>query len=196
MPMWSPSNIRALETTNVMPSHSGIVEDSLAVYRWVKQSVPKLRIIVGGRSLGTGIVMQLAEVFTETNGNPSGVVLEAPFNSLVEAAMRWPSGLPFRYLPLFRRLALPLQNQDTNFESEQKAGKLSALALVMHSKDDFFIPCDLDQKVLSRTRAERPPKLPPPVFHEVHNSVGPGHQRIHKDPRFLSVVSAFICSVV
>ncbi|KAH6935365.1 hypothetical protein HPB50_005350 [Hyalomma asiaticum] len=183
------------DSTNVMPSRSGVVEDSLAVYRWVKQRVPKSRIIVWGHSLGTGIVMQLAEVFTEANDNPAGVVLEAPFNSLVEAAMRWPLGLPFRYLPLFRRLALPLQNEDTNFESEQKAGRLSAPVLVMHSKDDCLVPYDLGQKLLSRIRAERPARLPAPVFYEVDNSVGPGHRRIYKDPRFSSVVSTFICSV-
>lgn len=184
------------DSTNIMPNRSGVLEDSLAVYRWVKERVPKSRIIVWGHSLGTGVVMQLAEIFTETNDNPAGIVLEAPFNSLVEAALQWPLGLPFRHLPLFNRIAQSLLHEDTNFESEQKASKLSAPVLVMHSKDDPLVPYDLGQKLLSRIRAERPAHLTAPVFYEVDNSVGPGHRRIYKDPRFPFVVSAFIRTVM
>ncbi|XP_077519295.1 lysophosphatidylserine lipase ABHD12-like isoform X2 [Amblyomma americanum] len=183
------------DSTNVMPSRSGVIEDSLAVYNWVKKRVPKSRIIVWGHSLGTGVVMQLAEIFTETDENPAAIVLEAPFNSLVEAALRWPLGIPFRYLPVFSRLAEPLRSEDTNFESEQKARKLTAPVLVMHSKDDPLVPYDLGQKLLSRIQAERPAHLPAPVFYEVDRSVGPGHRRIYKDSKFPSIVSGFIQSV-
>lgn len=181
------------DSTNIMPSRSGVIEDSLAVYRWVKERVPKSRVIVWGHSLGTGVVMQLAEIFTDTNDNPAGIVLEAPFNSLVEAALRWPLGLPFRYLPVFKHLAQPLHSEDTNFESEQKAGKLNAPVLIMHCRDDPLVPYDLGQKLLFHIQAERPAHLPAPVFYEV--AKGAGHRRIYKDPRFPSVVSAFIQSI-
>lgn len=183
------------DSTNVMPNRSGVIQDSLSVYNWVKKKVPKSRIIVWGHSLGTGIAMQLAEIFTETDDNPAAVVLEAPFNSLAEAALRWPLGAPFRYLPVLHRLAEPLQNDDTDFESERRAAKLSVPVLVMHSKDDPLIPYELCQKLLARLRADRPAGLPAPVFYEVDNTVGPGHRRIYKDPKFTSVVYGFIQSL-
>lgn len=180
------------DSSNVMPTKDGVVQDSLAVYNWVKRKVPRSRIIVWGHSLGTGVVVHLAEIFTKTNDNPAAVVLEAPFNSLMEAALKWPLGLPFRYIPGSEKLVEPLLGEDINFESEQKVGMISAPVLVMHSRDDPLVPYELGRKLFERLQKDRNSDLPTPVFYDVDSSVGPGHRRIYKDPKFPSVVSAFV----
>ncbi|CAN8002573.1 unnamed protein product [Ixodes pacificus] len=184
------------DSTNVMPSRHGVIQDSLAVYEWVKRKVPNSRIVIWGHSLGTGVAIQLGEIFARTGDNPAAIVLEAPFNSLVEAALRWPLSIPFRFIPGTRKILEPLLEEDTNFESEQKAGTLTAPVLVLHSKDDPLVPYDLGRKLYERLQRDRPSHLPAAVFYDVDSSVGPGHRRIYKDPKFPEVVSGFIKSVV
>ncbi|XP_064482640.1 lysophosphatidylserine lipase ABHD12-like [Ornithodoros turicata] len=180
------------DSTNVMPSKKGVIEDSLAVYNWVKERVPRSRIIVWGHSLGTGVAVQLGEIFAAQHDNPAAIVLEAPFNSLKEAALKWPLGLPFRYIPGAEKLVERLADDGTYFESEQKVGRITAPTLVMHSKDDPLVPYELGRKLFERLKMDRRSDVPPAEFYDVDSSVGPGHRRIYKDPNFPNMVSKFI----
>lgn len=182
------------DSTNAMPSRDGVLRDSMAMYEWVRRKVPASRIVVWGHSLGTGVAVQLAEVLARLGEDPAAVVLEAPFNSLVEAALRWPLTLPYRFIPGVEKIIAPLAGEETEFETERRVGSLTVPLLVLHSKDDPLVPYDLGQKLLRRIQRDRAADLPSPVFYDVDSSVGPGHRGIYKDPIVSSVVAKFITS--
>ncbi|CAH2233077.1 jg112, partial [Pararge aegeria aegeria] len=86
------------DSTNVLPSEDGVVEDSLKVYEWLVTTISKADtkppVYVWGHSLGTGIsshllgnLQRLSEDVLERTTplpQPNGLILEAPFNNLAD----------------------------------------------------------------------------------------------------------------
>ncbi len=88
------------------------------------------RIILYGRSLGTGVAVELAARKTVR-----ALVLESPFTSLPELASHLvPIPIPTFYIPY-------------KFDNVAKASGIKIPSLVMHGDDDELIPTEMGQKV-------------------------------------------------
>jgi fermentation-respiration switch protein FrsA (DUF1100 family) len=88
------------------------------------------RIVLYGRSLGTGVAIELA-----TRKTASALVLESPFTSLPELASHLlPIPIPTFYIPY-------------RFDSLAKAPGIKIPSLVMHGSDDELIPTEMGRKV-------------------------------------------------
>ncbi|OQR76248.1 fasciclin-1-like [Tropilaelaps mercedesae] len=183
------------DSTKVLPDREGVLHDAIVTFDYVRKLLKnnESRILIWGHSLGTGVAMQLADAFTELKRSPMGVVLEAPFNSLVEASMEWPLGRIFKYFPgssiIFGTLR---DNDETFFESEQLAASVRLPILILHSTDDGLVPYRLGQKLLDRLRAMCPVQ---PTFYKVNDTYGPGHRYIYTDPGMQTAVADFIRSL-
>lgn len=83
------------------PDREGVLQDATVAFDYVRKLLKndESRILIWGHSLGTAVAMQLGEAFTELERHPMGIVLEAPFSSLVAASMEWPLGKPYKYFP-------------------------------------------------------------------------------------------------
>lgn len=182
------------DSTKLLPDREGVLHDATVAFDYVRKLLKndESRILIWGHSLGTAVVMQLAEAFTELKRNPMGVILEAPFNSLVEASLEWPLGKPYKYFPGISTIFGTLRDDDeTFFESEQLAGSVRLPMLIMHSPDDALVPYSLGVKLFERLRVLCPVQ---PRFYKVNDTYGPGHRYIHLDPGVQSAVADFIQS--
>ena len=108
------------------PTEKGTYRDARAAYEYVRthyDNIEKPPIIGMGRSLGGGVVSQLA-----LEAPLSGLVLESTFSSMVDMGK-----LVFPFLPaqIFCR---------NRYESINKVPALSMPALVAHSTEDDLIP--------------------------------------------------------
>jgi fermentation-respiration switch protein FrsA (DUF1100 family) len=107
------------------PSEVGFALDALAAWRWATGpgGYRPERVVLHGRSLGGAVAARLAEV-----ENPSALVLEATFASLVDLAKaRYPI---FPVRPLLRH----------RFETDVRAPHLGVPTFVVHSRADQTIP--------------------------------------------------------
>jgi fermentation-respiration switch protein FrsA (DUF1100 family) len=107
------------------PSEAGFALDARAAWAWATGPGGFLpaRIVLHGRSLGGGVAAELAEA-----ENPSGLVLESTFASLVDlAAARYPM---FPVRPLLRH----------RFETDERAARLGVPTLILHSTADRTVP--------------------------------------------------------
>lgn len=108
------------------PSEQALSQDALAVHDWVAQRHP--RIVVMGRSLGTGVATTLA-----ASRPVEALILVTPFDSLVNVAAGILPMFPVRWLLRDR------------FESAQRIGQVQAPILVLIAEDD---------EVISRARSD------------------------------------------
>lgn len=106
------------------PSELANLADARQLYdRLVAEGISPEDIVLYGESLGSGVAVQLACAV------PVGaVVLDAPYTSIVEVAVKAYPYLPVRPLLLDR------------YESERWIGRVGAPVLVLHGRRDAVIP--------------------------------------------------------
>ena len=113
------------------PTEEGLYEDATSAINWLKsKGIKESNIIIYGESLGTGIATEIAQ-----NKNFSGIILESPFTSMIDAGKD-----KYPYLPV--RLMLK-----DKYESNKKIKNINIPILIMHGKIDKIIPFYMGKKM-------------------------------------------------
>lgn len=103
------------------PSEEGLLIDGLAAFDWLSER--SNRIVVLGRSLGTGIAVN-----TAAERPAAGVILISPYLSIASVA-----GARFPYFPVGLLIRDP-------FRSDLRIGKVKQPKLFLHGRKDTIIP--------------------------------------------------------
>jgi fermentation-respiration switch protein FrsA (DUF1100 family) len=74
-------------------SENALHSDAHYVYEWAKKRFPESKIVVYGRSLGTGIATRLA-----SENNPKMLLLETPYFSLIDVGISYLPVIPYDIL--------------------------------------------------------------------------------------------------
>jgi uncharacterized protein len=157
-------NYRAYGGSSGRPSESGLVVDALAVYDHVHEVHPDIAVI--GRSLGSGVAVQLAR-----ERPVSKLVLVTPFDSLVNLAKTYIRWLPVGWLLRDR------------YDSAGKASAVKASVLVVIAGDDEIVP---------RTRSQALAASFHPGQVQVAVVRGAGHNTLDLSPEYLESVRSFL----
>lgn len=117
------------------PSEQGIYADARAAVRYVREvlRIPDARIILYGESLGSGVAVEMATLFT-----PALLVLEAPYLSIRQRAKE-----KYPYFPV----GLILKD---HFDTASKLSQLQCPLLLFHGEQDIVIPVHHGRTVLER----------------------------------------------
>ena len=140
------------------PSESGLMEDGLLVWQWIKQYASDRNIYIWGHSLGSGATTYLTANLTASGDSPTGILLDAPFTTIIEAAINHPFSLPYRLWPL--RTLLKTYSLDYFHETHQSIDRLRYITcpiLIMHGHLDVTIPFDLGHKMYETALSTRKP---------------------------------------
>lgn len=103
-------------------SEKGLFEDGMAAWKFLEERYEKEKIIVYGRSLGSGIAARIA-----SEQQPSRVILETPYFSMKSRAAEQFAWLPVKWL-----LKYPLE---TNIYLSDFEGEL----FIIHGTEDHII---------------------------------------------------------
>lgn len=148
------------------PTETGLIADGRALLRWLaEQGVGPGRIVLYGRSLGSGVAVRLA-----ADTGVAGLVLESPFSSVVDVAGAHYPFLPVRWLIHDR------------WDSTAVIGRVRAPLLIVHGERDRVVPIRFGRKLFA---AAREPKL----FAAIP---GAGHNDVLADPKAAAGVRAFL----
>lgn len=122
------------------PSEAGTYLDAQAAYRYLTETrrISPGKLVVYGESLGSAVAVDLA-----SQANVGGVILEEAFTSATDVGQSLYPFLPMRWL------------MRTRYDSLSKIGRIKALLLIFHSRDDEFIPITHAQRLLAAARAPR-----------------------------------------
>ncbi len=116
------------------PSERGLVADGAATVAWIQRRYPDSPVVLWGESLGTGVAVRLAAARPR---DFSGVILDAPFTSLVEAGARQFPWVPVRTLIRHR------------FDSLSRMSRLTLPVLVVHGEADAVVPVAMGRAILA-----------------------------------------------
>ncbi|XP_032524568.2 lysophosphatidylserine lipase ABHD12-like isoform X1 [Danaus plexippus] len=199
------------DSTNVMPTEDGVVEDSLIVYDWLNTMLEPAKdrppVFVWGHSLGTGISSHLLGNLKELSKNilqkveplklPNGLILESPFNNLADEVNHHPLAVLVSWLPYFKEMFVsPFVGCPCHsFRSDEHLARETFLpVLVLHARDDLVVPHVVGEKlyqsiVKSRVNGGATIKL-----HSYDKNQNLGHKWICNAKDLPEVVGDFVSS--
>ena len=157
-------NYRGYGGSSGRPTETALVGDALAVFDYVEARHSEVAVM--GRSLGSGVAMQLAATRPVERA-----VLVTPYDSLVNMAREY-----FGWLPV----GLLLRDR---YESARRASAVSAPVLVVIAGEDEIVP---------RERSEALGAAFPPGQAQVVVVPGLGHNTLDLSPRYLQSVAEFL----
>ena len=157
-------NYRGYGGSSGRPAEPGLRADALAVFDHVRQE--RAEIAVMGRSLGSGVAVQLASTRPVER-----LVLVTAYDSLVNVAREY-----FRWLPV----GLLLRDR---YESATRANEVEAPVLIVIAGDD---------EIVSRARSEALAAAFKPGQVQVEVIPGVGHNTLDESPAYLEAVRRFL----
>lgn len=119
------------------PAQEGLVRDAVAFYDALaaRPEVDRAKIVLHGRSLGTGVVSQLA-----AQRSAAGLILESPFTSVASFAPRY--GVP----PFLIKHP---------FRTDRVLPTLSCHILILHSRHDEIVPFSHGERLHAIAKGSR-----------------------------------------
>jgi hypothetical protein len=161
---WLLVDYRGYGSSDGSPSEQALVADALLWHDDAKKRFPG-SIYLFGRSLGSGVAVQLA-----AQRSVQGVVLVAPYDSMVEVGSHHYPFLPVRWLLKHR------------VESAQRAGTIDAPLLCLVAARDEVIPVVHSRRLYEAWRgAKQWVELP-----------GAGHNSTDDAPEFWRAIREFL----
>ncbi|WP_164016092.1 alpha/beta hydrolase [Pyxidicoccus trucidator] len=116
------------------PTEDGIYAAADTALAWLRaQGVSPERTVLSGRSIGTGVAVEMAK-----RGHGSRVMLVSPYTSIPDVA-----ALSFPFLPTW------LLVRD-RFNSAAKAPELRLPVLIIHGEQDTLIPVEMGRRLGKR----------------------------------------------
>jgi len=141
---------RGYGTSGGKPHEAGFYHDARAAIEYLHESgVPYGKMVFYGESLGSGIALQMATEYQ----NARGLVLEAPYTSVVARAAEIYPWIPVKYL---------LKDK---FDSLAKIGNVKIPVLIMHGELDETIPIAHGRKLLEAARHPKKGIFYPHIHH-------------------------------
>ncbi|CAH4037564.1 unnamed protein product [Pieris brassicae] len=176
------------DSSNVRPTENGVVEDALKVYSWLSGVVDERKrpkIVLWGHSLGTAIaanlVANLDDLCRSNNQKclpaPDALVLEAPFNNLLDEIEKHPFSKLVSWLPYYKQSFVKPFSTSTeySFTTDQYLARVTNLpVLILHSKGDRIVPYELAVKLyecVAQSRNKGGAVLQFHVFDRGHNDL-------------------------
>jgi pimeloyl-ACP methyl ester carboxylesterase len=139
-----------------VPNERANVSDAKEVYEALRASgIPASEIVVYGESLGTGVAIQLA-----AEKEVAGLILDAPYTSIVDLASLHYPHLPARWLMTDR------------YESLSAAGGVTAPVLIVHGEADDVIPVEMSARVAAALKGPVQVATFPGAGHSDHYAFG------------------------
>ena len=127
------------------PSERGMMEDAQLMWKWLKNKAPKSKIYIWGHSLGSAAATYLTKELCEVGSLPDGLILDAPFTDISEAAANHPLSMPFwPIMPIFKYLVLDSFTE--KFLSIDRVKDITCPMLILHGRGDTIIPYHIGEK--------------------------------------------------
>ena len=121
------------------PYEAGLYKDAENVINWLKsKNIVENNIILYGESLGTAIAIHTAQM-----KNFAGIILEAPFTSMVTLGQKYYPIFPVKFL------------LNDKYESLKKIKNVKSPVLVMHGKKDKIVPFKMGLEIYEKLNGQK-----------------------------------------
>ncbi len=129
------------KSTGTIRNEKTLHDDAAALFTRLKILYPPERIVLYGRSLGTGIAVKLA-----VREKPRAVILESAYSSFVDVAKFHYPYLPRWFLHLFMKYTL---------RTDQWIGQVGCPVYLFHGTKDDIVPFASSERLMPLIRGEK-----------------------------------------
>ena len=121
------------------PTEPGLYQDAKSAVSWLNlKGIAEKNIILYGESLGTAVAVEIGQ-----NKDFAGIILEAPFTSMVDLGQKYYPFFPVRFL---------LKDK---YESKNKIKNLKSPVLVLHGRKDKIVPFYMGEKIFEMANSPK-----------------------------------------
>lgn len=179
------------DSSSVSPHEDGVVADATFMYKWLKERT-EAPIIVWGHSLGTGVATKMVKQLCNDENEPSGLVLESPFNNLRDELRNHPLAIFYRQMPFWDSIVLSSFEKTIEFSSDKSISDIHIPLLMLHAEDDRVIPMHLALKLYNAALKSRRRAATEIAFHKFSADRNYGHKYICRAPELPQIVENFV----
>ena len=135
------------------PTEFNLYHDAESSFKWIEQNTPTMKnnIIIYGESLGAGVAVEMATRYTFKS-----IVLEAPFTSIFDLALKRYKLFPFKFLVLDK------------FDNISKINKIFSPVMIISGKNDEIVPHSHSLRLFSKANQ---PKQSVFIDEAMHNNL-------------------------
>jgi len=134
----------------------GMKEDGYLVWKWIRKHAPDAKVFVWGHSLGSAAASHLLQDICNEPHPPSGLILDAPFTKMEDAAVNHIISAP--YWPIISYLQYTcISHIKEKFSTIDKISGVSCKILIIHGRQDIIIPYELGKKLYEHAVKNRKP---------------------------------------
>jgi len=196
------------DSSDVVPTEKGVVEDAKFMYRWVKSRAGKSPVFIWGHSLGTGVSTKAVKELKESKEFPHGLILESPFDNLSDEMKYHPIAITHKLWSDFLEWALgladikfdffdwmivqPTKDIGLTFTSDKSISDVHIPILMMHAVDDLVIPISLADNLYESALQTRPKDVPAVKYIRFEDHHDYGHRYICLSPELPKIVGDFL----
>lgn len=169
-------------------SEFGLTEDLLLMWNWTTARAPKSNIILFGHSLGCAPTAQAASLLGN-HSSLAGVVLDAPYTTIQEAAFHHPFGIPYwPIMSLLIKSFVFVHFQEKFPVIEHVEGVLCPI-MIFHGRKDMIVPYHLGYNVF--LNAQKHSQSGMVDFYDCGNTT---HKKNYLSPVFSDALDKFVSS--
>ena len=170
------------------PTEIGMKEDGYLVWKWIRKHTPDAKVFVWGHSLGSAAATDLLKDICNEPHPPSGLILDAPFTKMEEAAVNHIISAP--YWPIISYLKHTcIFHIAEKFSTIDKISSVSCKILIVHGTQDIIIPFGLGKRLYEHAVKNRKPEYGEVSFLDC----GPQqHRTNYLSPLLLDALTSFI----
>ena len=115
------------------PTEMGLYEDAESAVKFLlSKGISEKNIILYGEYLGAAVAIHISQ-----NKNFAGIILEAPFTSMIDMGQKYYPFFPVKFLI------------KDKYESKKKMKNIKSPLLVMHGKKDKIVPFYMGEKIFN-----------------------------------------------
>ena len=168
-----------------------MMEDSALAWRWLKETAPKAKVYIWGHSLGSAAATYLSKELCQAADIPPGLILDAPFPNILEAAVNHPFSFPYWPFSALLKYHVLHQAFEEQFESAKRMEFIKSPILILHGKEDYIVPYELGRAVFEAAleSREKNPYLGRVEFVDCESS---GHKENWKNKQAQDAIKQFV----
>ncbi|XP_053365736.1 lysophosphatidylserine lipase ABHD12-like [Clarias gariepinus] len=168
-------------------SESGLTQDALYLYEWLKKRMDNNSLYIWGHCLGTGVATNLAKYLCDRGTPPGAVILEAPFTNIREEAKSFIFPTVSTYnvadLLVFDWFIRAITPNDLRFPSDENLNHISCPLLILHAEDDTIVPIKFGEKLYNIAAQSKSLNGHKVCFCTFNRIQGYNHIYIHRSPQ-------------
>lgn len=137
-------------------TEQGLRDDAYLVWSWIRKHAPSSKVIIWGHSLGSSPAVHLSQDICSQPRPPAGLVLDAPFTCMQDAAANHIFSLPY-WPVMFYLKYIFIDHIEEKFSTIDRISGVSCKILIIHGKGDFIVPYHLGRNLYEHAVANRKP---------------------------------------